>query len=123
MRIFLDTSLLSDTGLAKRSEELLKQYAAGTQFYVSAVTHFQILWGYLAARMSPENYQTFLSATQSAVVPLTRGDAEEAAKMKPVRADLLDALIASCVKRYDATIWTSDKDFLKFLPKAKVRVL
>jgi predicted nucleic acid-binding protein len=73
--------------------------------------------------MSPENYNAFLSTTQSAVVPFTRGDAEEAAKMKPVSADLLDALIASCVKRYDATIWTSDKDFLKFLPKARVRMM
>ena len=38
------------------------------------------------------------------------------------KPDLLDALISASVRRYDASVWTLDKDFLKFLPKARVRL-
>jgi predicted nucleic acid-binding protein len=43
--------------------------------------------------------------------------------MKPDRTDIADALIAATAKRYDASVWTLDKGFLKFLPKTRVRVL
>jgi predicted nucleic acid-binding protein len=57
------------------------------------------------------------------ISPLTKVDAEEAARMKPKKDDLLDALISASVKRHGASIWTSDADFLKFLPKASVRLV
>ncbi len=122
MKVFLDTSVLSDDRRGRTSEELLKHYSVGGRFYISAITHFQILWGYVAAKMPSENYDWFLKSADLQVAPLIKADAEEAAKMKPASADLLDALIASCAKRYGATIWTSDKGFLKFLPKSKVRL-
>lgn len=102
---------------------MLKASGTGQQLYVSAISHFQILWGYLAAKMSSANYDRFLDIAGVEVAPLIKADAEEAAKMKPTRADLLDALIASSAKRYGATVWTGDKDFLKFLPKSRVRVM
>ena len=34
-----------------------------------------------------------------------------------------DALIAATARRYDASVWTLDGDYLKFLPKARVRVM
>jgi len=123
LKIFLDTSLLSDSGLSEFGEEMVEQIVAGSSFYVSAVTHFQLLWGYSRAGMSPAKYEGFLEKTTTEVAPLTKADAKQAAGMKPGRADLLDALIAAAVDRYDATIWTLDRDFLKFLPKARVRLL
>jgi predicted nucleic acid-binding protein len=123
LKIFLDTSLLSDAGLSELGEEFAEQVGAGGSFYVSAVTHFQLMWGYSLAGMSPARYQAFLEATRTEVAPLTRLDAERAAAMRPGKTDLLDALIAAAVKRYEATIWTRDSDFLKFLPKASVRLI
>jgi len=43
--------------------------------------------------------------------------------MTPRKSDLLDALIAASVKRSDASIWTSDRDFLNFIPKSRVRLV
>jgi predicted nucleic acid-binding protein len=37
--------------------------------------------------------------------------------------DLLDELIAATRRRYDASIWTLDKDYQKFPPKTLVRVM
>ena len=121
MKVFLDTSVMSDERRDQTGGALLKQYSADGQFYISAITHFQILWGYAAAKMPSENYARFLETAGVQVAPLIKADAEEAAKMKPATADSLDALIASSAKRYDATVWTSDRDFLKFLPKSRVR--
>jgi predicted nucleic acid-binding protein len=73
--------------------------------------------------MSATNYHKFLEIAGVGIAPIIKADAEEAAKMKPGKTDLLDALIASSAKRYGAVVWTGDKDFLKFLPKSKVRVI
>ncbi|MBI2184958.1 MAG: PIN domain-containing protein [Thaumarchaeota archaeon] len=123
MRIFLDTSLLSDIGLLRLSDDIISHLAEGDSFYESVITHFQILWGYSAAGRSTARYETFLQKTWIEVVPLTKSDAEEAASHKPNRSDILDALIGATVKRYDATIWTKDRDFLRFLPRDKARII
>ncbi len=80
------------------------------------------MWGYSIAGRSPEKYTAFLRRASVQIAPLTKTDAEEAAQLRPSRADLLDALIAACVKRYDAEVWTADKDFFKFLSKDRVRL-
>jgi len=79
--------------------------------------------GYSTASRSPEKYAAFLRKASIQIASLTKIDAEKAAELKPTRADLLDALIAACVTRYDALVWTADKDFFKFLPKDKVRLI
>jgi predicted nucleic acid-binding protein len=79
--------------------------------------------GLLYRQQIAGKYTTFLRKARIEIAPLAKTDAEEAALLKPNRADLLNALIAACVKRYDASLWTADKDFLKFLPKEKVRLL
>lgn len=91
-------------------------------FYVSVITHFQLMWGYFTANRSPEKYENLLAKLRVDVAPLTKLDAEEAAKLKPSKGDLLDALISASARRNDATVWATDKDFLKFLPKSKVRI-
>lgn len=123
MKVFLDTSLLSDAGLARSAKEIADGVETGSEFYVSAVTHFQLQWGYSMAGMSQAKYELFLDVTGTEVAPLTKTDVEEAASMKPGRADILDALIAATAKRYEANIWTFDRDFLSLLPKARVRLL
>lgn len=123
MRIFLDTSLLSDIRLPRFSNEIVSHYLAGDRFYESVISHFQIMWGYSVAGRPPDRYQTFLRKTGVEIVPLTKTDAEAAASSKPAKADLLDALIASSVRRYDAVIWTADRDFLRYLPKENVLLL
>ena len=122
MRIFLDTSLLSEADLSKVSELVLQRYVKGDQFFICAVSHFQIEWGYSMIRKSPQKYKEFLAGFRVEVAPFTKLDAEEAARTNPANSDILDALIASCVKRYDGELWTGDKDFFKFLPKSKVRI-
>ncbi|MDA4112398.1 MAG: PIN domain-containing protein [Thaumarchaeota archaeon] len=122
MRIFLDTSVLSDSKLSSLIEEIIEHFVKGDQFYVSSITHFQILWGYSIANKSSEGYEEFLRSARIEIAPLTKVDAERAAKMKPVAAHILDALIASTVKKYDGIVWTRDKDFLRFLPKSDVRI-
>ena len=123
MRIFLDTSLLSDLKLLTVSDQIVKRRLEGDEFCLSVITHFQILWGYFSAGLPTERYERLLDVTEMGISPLTKLDAEEAARMRPKRDDLLDALIAASVKRQNATIWTRDDDFLKFLPKAKVNLL
>lgn len=123
MKVFLDTSVLSDENRESTRAELLRASETGLELYISSISHFQILWGYIIAKMSATNYHKFLEIAAIGVAPIIKADAEEAAKMKPGRADLLDALIASAAKRYGAVVWTGDKDFLKFLPKSKVRVM
>lgn len=123
MRIFLDTSVLSDLKLPKVSDELVKRRLAGDEFYLSVVTHFQVVWGYFSAGLSADRYERMLEATEMGISPLTKTDAEEAARMKPKKSDLLDALIAATVKRHNANIWTSDRDFSKFLPKTRIQLV
>ena len=122
MKIFLDTSLLSESGLSEFGEQIVEQVVGGSSFYVSSITHFQLLWRYSLAGMKPARYEAFLDQTGTEVVPLTKFDATQAAGLKPSKTDLLDALISASVKRYDASVWTLDKDFMKFLPKARVRL-
>jgi len=123
LKVFLDTSILSDDKRESTRAEMLRASGTGLQLYVSAISHLQILWGYFTAKVPSANYDKFLEIAGVEVAPFIRADAEEAAKMKPSKTDLLDALIASSAKRYGATVWTGDKDFLKFLPKSKVRVM
>ncbi len=123
MKIFLETSLLSDTKLGKLSEEIIKRRSSFDEFCVSVLTHFQILWGYALASRNIEKYQHFIKIIGIDIVPLTKLDSEAAAGMKPSKKDLLDALIAATAKRYEAMVWTMDSDFLKFLPKDKVRLV
>jgi predicted nucleic acid-binding protein len=123
MRIFLDTSVLSDLKLSEVSDQIVKQRLAGDEFYLSVITHFQVLWGYYSAGLSSEKYERLLEVTEIGVSPLSRLDVEVAAGMKPRKSDLLDALIAASVKRHDASIWTSDRDFLDLLPRTRVRLI
>jgi predicted nucleic acid-binding protein len=123
LKVFLDTSILSDEKRDSTRAEMLKASDTGLQLYVLAVSHFQILWGHATVQMSPTNYHKFLEVAGVEVAPLIRADVEEAAKMKPSRADILDAPIASTARRYGAVVWTGDKDFLKLLSKSKVRVV
>jgi predicted nucleic acid-binding protein len=122
LKIFLDTSLLSDSGLSELGEQIVGRVVDGDSFYISVISHFQLLWGYRKAGMSGARYERFLKGISAEVIALTRLDADFASEFKPSSADLLDALIAGSVKRYDASIWTRDGDFLKFLPEAKVRL-
>jgi predicted nucleic acid-binding protein len=123
LRVFLDTSVLSDESRGGTRAALLTASETGLELYVSSISHFQILWGYAIAKMSAANYHKFLEIARVGIAPIIKADAEEAARMKSSKADLLDALIASSAKRYGAVVWTADKDFLKFLPKSKVRMM
>lgn len=122
MKVFLDTSVLSEANLSKLSELVLQRYVKGDQFFICSISHFQIEWGYSMIDESSHKYKEFLKGFRIEVTPLTKSDAEEAARMKPLESDIADALIASSVKRYDASLWTGDRDFLKFLPKSKVQI-
>ncbi len=123
MKIFLDTSVLSELKLPEISDQIVSRRLAGDEFYLSVITHFQILWGYFLSGLSPARYARLLELADIGISALTRLDAEEAARMTPRKSDLLDALIAASVKRSDASIWTSDRDFLNFIPKSRVRLV
>ncbi len=123
MKVFLDKSVLSDENREGTRAELLRASEIGLELYLSSISHFQILWGYARAKMSATNYHKFLETASVGIAPVIKADAEEAARMKPGKGDLLDALIASSAKRYGAAVWTTDEDFLKFLPKSKVRMM
>jgi len=123
LKIFLDTSVLSDEKLFTLTQDVVLHRSNGDQFFVSSITHFEILWGYMTAHQSPENYEEFLRAIPVEVVPRTGQGAEQAANLKPAVVQVLDALIASTVKKYNGRIWTFDRDFLRFLPKSSVRIL
>lgn len=123
MRIFLDTSVLSDLKLSDVGSEIVRRRQAGDEFYLSVITHFQVMWGYRSAGLSSERYERLLDVGEIEISALTRTDVEAAAEMKPKKSDLLDALIAASVQRYDASIWTGDRDFLSMLPKNRVRLV
>lgn len=121
MRVFLDTSVLSDKLFSKVSEHLAERAVKGDVFHISVITHFELLWGYRTAEMSDENYKEFLRDFNVEVVPLLKADVEKAASLKPVKKDLLDALIASAVIRLKAGLMTfNEGDFKKFLKKDQI---
>jgi len=122
MKIFLETSMLSDIGLGELGKEIVGRRSMD-EFCASVLTHFQILWGYALANKRSEKYDEFIKRIGIDIIPLTKLDSEEAARMKPSKKDLTDALIAAAVKRYEAYIWTKDSDFLRFLPKDHVRLI
>ncbi|MGA3108821.1 MAG: type II toxin-antitoxin system VapC family toxin [Candidatus Bathyarchaeia archaeon] len=123
MKIFLDTSVLSDTSFASLAETLAEQALAGDTFLVSSLTHFQILWGYSIAKLSSTRYETFLEKFGVEVASLVEEDATVAARKRPSRSNIVDALIAATVSRYEAIIWTKDSDFLEFLPPSLVKMI
>jgi predicted nucleic acid-binding protein len=90
---------------------------------VSVLTYAQIRWGYQTAGLPTVKYDSFLSRLRIDIAPLVQEDAAFAARKKPKRDDLVNALIAATVIRYEAVIWTKDRDFLEFLPKEKVSVM
>jgi len=113
--------MLSDIGLKELGKEIVERRTLD-QFCISVLTHFQILWGYVLANRSSEKYDAFIKKIRLDIIPLTKLDSEKAARMKPSKKDLTDALIAAMVNRNEAYIWTKDSDFLKFLPKDNVRL-
>ncbi|HEV2390081.1 MAG TPA: PIN domain-containing protein [Nitrososphaerales archaeon] len=115
--------MLSDLKLSDVGSEIVKRRQAGDEFYLSVITHFQVMWGYRSAGLSSEKYERLLEVGEIEISALTRTDVEAAAEMKPKKSDLLDALIAASVQRYDASIWTGDRDFLSLLPKNRVRLV
>jgi predicted nucleic acid-binding protein len=123
MRVFLDTSVLSDLKLPDVGSEIVKRRLAGDEFHLSVITHFQVMWGYRSAGLSSEKYERLLEVGEIEISALTRTDVEAAAEMKPKKSDLLDAIIAASVQRYDASIWTADRGFLSLLPKNRVRLV
>jgi predicted nucleic acid-binding protein len=90
---------------------------------VSVLTHFQVLWGYGKAGLAATRYRDFLAKLSVNVAPLVEEDAAVGAQRKPTRENVVDALISATVSRYGATIWTKDKDFLRYMPKEKVKVV
>ncbi len=120
LRTFLDTSVLSEESLDEVSSDLAEHVLSGDKFLVSVLTHFQILWGYRKAGFASTRYESFLTKLGVDVAPLVEEDAGLAARKKPSRGNLVDALIAATASRYEAVVWTKDKDFLRFLPKEKV---
>ena len=101
----------------------MDRVVCGDEFLVSALTHFEILWGYRKVGLATERYDAFLSKLEINVAPLLEEDAVFAANKKPGREKLVDALIAATVSRYDSLIWTRDTDYLRFLPKEKVIII
>jgi predicted nucleic acid-binding protein len=81
VKIFLDTSVLSEANLSKLSELVLNRYVKGDQFFISSISHFQIVWGYSAADESASRYREFLKGFRIEVTPMTKSDAEVAAYM------------------------------------------
>ena len=69
MKVLLDTSVLSDKLLPEISEHLTDRVIEGDTFYISVITHFEILWG-----LNDLNIQ---------VVPLLKSDVEMATGIKP----------------------------------------
>lgn len=93
----------------------MDRIVSGDEFLVSALTHFEILWGYRKAGLATDRYEAFLSKLDIDVAPLLEEDAVFAANKKPGRKKLIDALIAATVDRYNSSIWTRDTDYLHFL--------
>lgn len=105
------------------SERLANRVTLGDEFLISVLTHFEILWGYKKAALSTSKYESFLSRLDIAIAELQHEDAVMAAEWSPSRENVVDALIAGTVTRYNASIWTKDTGFLQFLPKEKVVIV
>jgi len=123
LQIFLDTSVLSHDSLSQLSTELVDRVTLGDEFLLSVLTHFEILWGYKKAGLATARYESLLSRLDIEVAALLQEDAITAANKNSHRENLVDALIAATVSRYDALIWSKDADFLRFLPKEKVVIV
>lgn len=122
-RIFLDTSVLSDKSLNELANNLAERVSLGDEFLISALTHFEILWGYRMADLGPSHYHDFLRKLRVEIASLVEEDAEFAADKKPGKGKLVDALVAATVTRYDAIVWTKDHDFEQFLPNEMVTIV
>jgi predicted nucleic acid-binding protein len=122
-RIFLDTSVLSHKSLGELANKLADHASQGDELLISVLTHFEVLWGYRKANLVSSHYEEFLEKLRVDVAPLLEEDAAFAAGKKPGKEKLVDALIAATVTRYDAFLWTKDRDFNQFLPEEKVTIL
>lgn len=122
-RIFLDTSVLSHKSLSELANNLSERASLGDELLISVLTHFEVLWGYLIANLGSSHYENFLKKLHVEVAPLLEEDAVLAAGKKPRKGKLVDALIAATVARYDATVWTKDRDFAHFLPEERIIIL
>lgn len=123
MRIFLDTSVLSQKSLSELAENLAERVVQGDRFLISVLTHFEVLWGYRKANLASSHYDDFLMKLDVDVVPLLEEDALLAADKKPGKNKLVNALVAATVTRYDAFVWTRDHDLSQFLPEEKITIL
>ena len=109
--------------MSELAPKLAESVLSGDEFFVSVLTHFQVLWGDRMAGIGATKYESFVSKLGIGIAPLTEEDAALASRMKPARNDLVGSLICATVARYDATMWTRDKDFLRYLPKEIVKML
>ncbi len=75
------------------------------------------------AKLSSARYQAFLEKFGVEVAPFVEEDAILAARKRPHRSSIIDALIAATVSRYEAIIWTKDSDFLHYLPRNLVKII
>lgn len=121
MEVFLDTSMLSDPDLSLLTEKLEKN--PELKFCVSAITHFEILWGYHISDRNPTAYRRFIRTADVRIESLLQTDAETSAKWEPEPGDIRDSLIAATVKRREASLWTKDDDFLDFLSEEEVKII
>ena len=122
-RVFLDTSVLSQKSLNELAKKLSECVSSGDQFLISVLTHFEVLWGYRTANLGSSHYEEFLDKLHVEVASLLHEDAMLAASKKPTKGKLVDALIAATVARYNANVWTRDRDFAQFLPEEKITFL
>ena len=122
-RIFLDTSVLSHKSLNELGGKLAERVAQGDRFLISVLTHFEVLWRYGKANLPSSHYGDFLLKLGVEVVPLLEEDALLASEKKHGKNELVDALVAATVARYDAFVWTKDRDFNQFLPEERITIL
>ena len=109
--------------LNESAKKLSESVMSGDQFLISVLTHFEVLWGYRTANLGSSHYEEFLDRLHVEVAPLLDEDAMLAASKRPAKGKLVDALIAATVARYDANIWTKDRDFTQFLSEEKMTIL
>jgi hypothetical protein len=60
LKVFLDTSILSERRLGLIGEEISRHRLDGDEFLLSSITYFQLRWGYTIANIATSSFEAFL---------------------------------------------------------------
>ncbi len=120
--VFVDTNVLIRVlNKEENYRDTIKSLAAikvnGSNFKMSCITHFEILWGFSLYGGDVKKYENIIKKFEFEIVPLTKGDVELASKYCRSRNRVRDYFIGATVKNRGGILLTYNVSDFKWVDK------